>query len=79
MRDDTLDKTNPTVDVDVLRKLLHDVSNSIHSLGLSADLARLQLESNNTTAAADALVGVVGERDNCNELIARIREIINDM
>lgn len=79
LRDNTLKNGNPEIDADALRKLLHDVSNSVHSIGLSTELARLHLDRNNAESAATALDSALDERENCNELLSRIRALLANM
>lgn len=58
------------------RQALHAINNSLHVLGLQAELARLHLDNGNLPGARAALDMVLQERNKCGDMSRQLQQII---
>ena len=59
-----------------LRNALHAINNSLHVLGLQAELARLHLDNGNLTEARAALEQALKERNNCGRAVRSLQQFV---
>jgi signal transduction histidine kinase len=57
----------------VIRMMSHDVANSLNTLLMNAELARLQLDRHNDAGALEAIDRLLGEGKRCGELLQAYR------
>lgn len=62
-----------TEDGTVIRMMSHDLANSVNTLLMNAELARLQLDRHNSTGALEALDRLLSEGRRCGELLQAYR------
>ncbi len=60
-----------------LRNALHAINNSLHVLGLQAELARLHLENGNLDEARTALQRALEERSNCGRAVHGLQQLVH--
>lgn len=66
-------------DKTAIRQALHSINNSLHVLGLQAELARLQMSNGNLQAASAALEQVLRERSNCGRSSRELQALIHSL
>lgn len=59
-----------------LRHALHAINNSLHVLGLQAELARLHLEHGNLDEARESLERALQERNNCGRAMRGLQRLV---
>jgi hypothetical protein len=66
-------------DKTAIRQALHAINNSLHVLGLQAELARLQMSNGNLQAASTALEQVLRERNTCGSSTRALQSLIHSL
>jgi hypothetical protein len=61
-----------------MTQMMHEIANSLHLLGLQAELARSHMDSGNREAATAAVESVIRERDNCRRITQEIHRRLRE-